>query len=83
MAVDVSMTKCLPKRHWEYCALRLPGASCQLAYVEAQVILLQGVSPTASRAAVVVGVELPAYDVVKKSLIHHWAFADNVQTHFL
>lgn len=45
--------------------------------------LWRGVGPTANRAAVVVGVELPAYDFSKKHLIRTGMFKDNVVTHFL
>lgn len=43
----------------------------------------QGVSLTAQRAAIVVGVELPVYDITKKHLIRSGHMADNVYTHFL
>lgn len=45
--------------------------------------LRQGVSLTAQRAAIVVGVELPAYDVTKKHLILSGYMGDTVYTHFL
>lgn len=44
---------------------------------------LQGVSLTAQRAAIVVGVELPAYDITKKHLILSGYMGDTVYTHFL
>lgn len=49
----------------------------------ADVELLQGVGPTATRAAVVAGVELPVYDWCKKLLIYTANFSDGVHTHFL
>lgn len=45
--------------------------------------LHQGVSLTAQRAAIVVGVELPAYDITKKHLILSGYMGDTVYTHFL
>lgn len=45
--------------------------------------LPQGVSLTAQRAAIVVGVELPAYDITKKHLILSGYMGDTVYTHFL
>ncbi|XP_029971249.1 kidney mitochondrial carrier protein 1 isoform X1 [Salarias fasciatus] len=47
------------------------------------VSLLQGVSLTAQRAAIVVGVELPVYDLTKKHLILSGHMGDTVYTHFL
>lgn len=43
----------------------------------------QGVSLTAQRAAIVVGVELPVYDITKKHLILSGLMGDTVSTHFL
>ncbi|XP_066872761.1 kidney mitochondrial carrier protein 1 isoform X2 [Kogia breviceps] len=45
--------------------------------------LWKGVSLTAQRAAVVVGVELPVYDLTKKHLILSGLMGDTVYTHFL
>lgn len=45
--------------------------------------LWRGVGPTANRAAVVAGVELPVYDVCKKHLINHTPLGDNVYNHFI
>ncbi|XP_076312583.1 kidney mitochondrial carrier protein 1-like [Tachypleus tridentatus] len=45
--------------------------------------LWKGVGPTAQRAAIVVGVELPVYDITKKNLILSGLLADNVITHFI
>ena len=44
--------------------------------------MLQGVGPTAQRAAVVAGVELPAYDLCKKHIIR-FGLGDTKETHFL
>lgn len=46
-------------------------------------LLHQGVSLTAQRAAIVVGVELPVYDITKKHLILSGYMGDTVYTHFL
>ena len=43
----------------------------------------QGVGPTANRAAVVCGVELPIYDVCKKYIILSKYLGDNELTHFV
>ncbi|CAD5116933.1 DgyrCDS5773 [Dimorphilus gyrociliatus] len=45
--------------------------------------LWRGVGPTANRAAVVAGVELPVYDVCKKHIINHTPLGDNVYNHFI
>ncbi|XP_021570163.1 kidney mitochondrial carrier protein 1 isoform X1 [Carlito syrichta] len=45
--------------------------------------LPEGVSLTAQRAAIVVGVELPVYDITKKHLILSGLMGDTVYTHFL
>lgn len=51
--------------------------------VNAPPSLHQGVSLTAQRAAIVVGVELPVYDITKKHLILSGYMGDTVYTHFL
>jgi len=45
--------------------------------------LWRGVGPTAQRAAVVAGVELPAYDLFKKQIINSGYLGDTKETHFL
>ncbi|XP_032535321.1 kidney mitochondrial carrier protein 1 isoform X3 [Chiroxiphia lanceolata] len=45
--------------------------------------LWKGVSLTAQRAAIVVGVELPVYDLMKKHIIMSGFMGDTVYTHFL
>nr|XP_025964275.1 kidney mitochondrial carrier protein 1 isoform X1 [Dromaius novaehollandiae] len=45
--------------------------------------LWKGVSLTAQRAAIVVGVELPVYDLTKKHIIMSGFMGDTVYTHFL
>ncbi|XP_035828679.1 kidney mitochondrial carrier protein 1 isoform X2 [Aplysia californica] len=45
--------------------------------------LWRGVGPTAQRAAVVAGVELPAYDIFKKYIILSGYLGDTKETHFL
>ncbi|TSP68518.1 Brain mitochondrial carrier protein 1 [Bagarius yarrelli] len=45
--------------------------------------LWRGVIPTAQRAAIVVGVELPVYDITKKHLIASGVMGDTVLTHFI
>ncbi|XP_070318372.1 brain mitochondrial carrier protein 1 [Odocoileus virginianus] len=42
-----------------------------------------GVVPTAQRAAIVVGVELPVYDITKKHLILSGLMGDTILTHFV
>lgn len=44
--------------------------------------LWRGVGPTAQRAAIVVGVELPAYDVIKRYLLNHGIMGDTKYNHF-
>ncbi|EHB01946.1 Brain mitochondrial carrier protein 1 [Heterocephalus glaber] len=46
-------------------------------------ISAQGVVPTAQRAAIVVGVELPVYDITKKHLILSGMMGDTILTHFV
>lgn len=43
----------------------------------------QGVLPTAQRAAIVVGVELPVYDITKKHLILSGLMGDTIFAHFV
>lgn len=43
--------------------------------------LLQGVGPTAQRAAIIAGVELPIYDFTKKELIPY--LGNSVINHFM
>ena len=50
---------------------------CNITYI------LQGVVPTAQRAAIVVGVELPVYDITKKHLILSGVMGDTILTHFV
>ncbi|KAK7486487.1 hypothetical protein BaRGS_00022288 [Batillaria attramentaria] len=45
--------------------------------------LWRGVGPTAQRAAVVAGVELPAYDLCKKHILMSGLLGDTKETHFL
>ncbi|KAI5942410.1 Brain mitochondrial carrier protein 1 [Manis javanica] len=45
--------------------------------------LWRGVVPTAQRAAIVVGVELPVYDITKKHLILSGVMRDTILTHFV
>ncbi|XP_055868352.1 kidney mitochondrial carrier protein 1-like isoform X2 [Biomphalaria glabrata] len=45
--------------------------------------LWRGVGPTAQRAAIVAGVELPVYDAVKKHIISTGYLGDSKGTHFL
>uniref|UniRef100_A0A7N5JEH8 Solute carrier family 25 member 14 n=1 Tax=Ailuropoda melanoleuca TaxID=9646 RepID=A0A7N5JEH8_AILME len=45
--------------------------------------VLKGVVPTAQRAAIVVGVELPVYDITKKHLILSGVMGDTILTHFV
>lgn len=43
--------------------------------------VLQGVNPTAQRAAVIAAVELPVYDFCKNHLMN--AFGDKIANHFM
>lgn len=43
----------------------------------------QGVIPTAQRAAIVVGVELPVYDITKKHLLRSGLMGDTILAHFM
>ncbi|XP_015918569.2 kidney mitochondrial carrier protein 1 isoform X2 [Parasteatoda tepidariorum] len=45
--------------------------------------LWRGVCPTAQRAAVCAGVELPVYDITKKNLIMSGVMEDGIFTHFV
>uniref|UniRef100_A0A670JZP9 RNA-binding motif protein, X-linked 2 n=1 Tax=Podarcis muralis TaxID=64176 RepID=A0A670JZP9_PODMU len=45
--------------------------------------LWRGVVPTAQRAAIVVGVELPVYDITKKHLILSGLVGDTILAHFI
>ncbi|XP_054497589.1 brain mitochondrial carrier protein 1 isoform X2 [Agelaius tricolor] len=45
--------------------------------------VLKGVVPTAQRAAIVVGVELPVYDITKKHLILSGLMGDTIFAHFV
>lgn len=45
--------------------------------------LWRGVGPTAQRAAVVAGVELPVYDITKRNLIIADIIGDNIINHFV
>ena len=45
--------------------------------------LWRGVFPTAQGAAVIVGVELPVYDITKKHLILSGVMGDTILTHFV
>ncbi|XP_037678194.1 brain mitochondrial carrier protein 1 isoform X2 [Choloepus didactylus] len=45
--------------------------------------LWRGVVPTAQRAAIIVGVELPVYDITKKHLILSGLMGDTILTHFI
>ncbi|KGL98897.1 Brain mitochondrial carrier protein 1, partial [Charadrius vociferus] len=45
--------------------------------------LWRGVVPTAQRAAIVVGVELPVYDITKKHLILSGLMGDTIFAHFV
>ena len=45
-------------------------------------VVHQGVGPTAQRAAVIAGVELPVYDWCKKMILDYKIMGDNPYTHF-
>ena len=46
-------------------------------------IFIQGVVPTAQRAAVIAGVLLPSYDFFKQTLLDYGVMGDTVTTHFV
>lgn len=50
-------------------------------YNQIKVYYLQGVNPTAQRAAVIAAVELPVYDFCKAHLMN--TFGNNVSNHFM
>jgi len=50
---------------------------------EMVLMFLQGVVPTAQRAAIVVGVELPAYDMIKKYIVNNGIMGDTKYNHFV
>lgn len=54
-----------------------------MAAVCDSVCAAQGVVPTAQRAAIVVGVELPVYDITKKHLILSGLMGDTIFAHFV
>lgn len=54
-----------------------------MAAVGDSVCAPQGVVPTAQRAAIVVGVELPVYDITKKHLILSGLMGDTIFAHFV
>lgn len=58
----------------------VPRQQCALV---TDVCALQGVVPTAQRAAIVVGVELPVYDITKKHLILSGLMGDTIFAHFV
>lgn len=49
---------------------------------EVLLLFFQGVGPTAQRAAVIAGVELPVYDWCKKKILDYKIMGDNLYTHF-
>lgn len=48
-----------------------------------ELLIIQGVGPTAQRAAVITAVELPIYDVCKHRLIQSQLIGDTVSNHFV
>lgn len=62
---------------------RQPGVVGYSCSVVTGVRALQGVVPTAQRAAIVVGVELPVYDITKKHLILSGLMGDTIFAHFV
>lgn len=61
---------------WGEIAVTGPLITCSL-------FRFQGVVPTAQRAAIVVGVELPVYDITKKHLILSGIVGDTILAHFM
>lgn len=70
------------KGGWEEVLYKL-WVSRQQFMLVTDVCVLQGVVPTAQRAAIVVGVELPVYDITKKHLILSGLMGDTIFTHFV
>ena len=75
-----------------FCHFKIPGLFCSpfdlthhqcISTVSHVTYVLQGVVPTAQRAAIVVGVELPVYDITKKHLILSGLMGDTILTHFV
>lgn len=58
-------------------------AFCKIYQQEGLPGLWRGVVPTAQRAAVIVGVELPAYDFIKKTILKHELLGDTKTNHFI
>lgn len=87
--VSAFITSCLSLRHqwWDFKACVAIGClNISLAFQLLGFSFLscfQGVIPTAQRAAIVVGVELPVYDITKKHLILSGLMGDTVLTHFM
>lgn len=68
--------------NWCYCMSCLDEQhQSQVYHLHAP--LPQGVIPTAQRAAIVVGVELPVYDITKKHLLRSGVMGDTILTHFM
>ena len=44
---------------------------------------MQGVGPTAQRASIIAGVELPVYDFSKKYILQSGLLGDNPTTHLM
>ena len=84
---DMVLTKCfyfaLPAMHYFLLQKRLANCfNCTALFVE-KLFIGQGVGQTAQRAGVIVGVELPLYDICKHNLIKKGVLPDNVYNHFL
>ncbi|XP_065702286.1 brain mitochondrial carrier protein 1 isoform X1 [Patagioenas fasciata] len=71
-------------RHWGLDPLHaLPWEGCSAWCISESAALCTGVLPTAQRAAIVVGVELPVYDITKKHLILSGLMGDTIFAHFV
>ena len=57
--------------------VKIPGRFNEASF------FIQGVGPTSNRAAIICGVELPAYDIIKKYILLHNILGDTEVTHFM
>lgn len=74
---------CLQGRGREGCQEKALRGAGDVAAAGDSVPAPQGVVPTAQRAAIVVGVELPVYDITKKHLILSGLMGDTIFAHFV
>jgi len=73
----------MQSQHKSFAAKGLTASFIDVYQNEGVKGLWRGVGPTANRAAVICGVELPIYDFAKKELINRHISGDNIYTHFI